>query len=325
MMSREGAGAVAASPATPPETRGRQRYAVSAALLTALAVPLLAHANEFVVGRETPLRIAVDPVGRDPCNIEVLLPDGSRIERELMPPDFETVVGYTPRNEGPQTVYWEGRFRFKGSLSVSGCEGRHSRRIEVQPSAEQIRQRWDGFFAGMPTRQRECIEYGTGRVIVAGVTPPSSRLENPYDPAVQRITNSCQRFANMQLRAEVLCPVGKGGQMTRCADHYALGNKVLDADAALRAAAGGATLTLVLREPDNVRSQRLDAERVAREKAAADEAARVAAEEKARAKAEDDARKKVEADAQAAADAEKAKLAEIQRRRNLRCFAGRCI
>jgi hypothetical protein len=53
--------------------------------------------NSFV-GRETPLRISVTPAGDEPCNVEILLPEGSRLERGAPPPPrFEAMVGYTPR------------------------------------------------------------------------------------------------------------------------------------------------------------------------------------------------------------------------------------
>lgn len=176
--------------------RGAAGLLGTLALLLSTVVP----AADFVVGRETPLRINVTPSGDQPCNIEIQLPDGSRIERELAPPYFETVVGYTPRSDGPQTIVWEGRFRFYGSLSVSGCSGRYFRDIKVQPDASLVRERWDNYLAGMPVRQRECVEYGTGRVPVAGAPAPRRRASSPDEAVVKTIVAACERFVSMPRR-----------------------------------------------------------------------------------------------------------------------------
>ena len=276
------------------------------------------------------MRIAVAQSGEQPCNVEVLLPDGSRIERELQPPHFSTVVGYTPRRDGLQTIHWEGRFRFYGSLSVSGCSGRYFHDINVQPNGAQVRERWDNYLAGMPSRQRECVEYGTGRMLAAGGPAPRVRPASPDESATRNVAAACERFVSLPRRLDVPCPVSKGDpRQTRCTDQYVVGSgrkaRVLDDDAAMLAAATGSKVALLLREPEAVKLARLEAEKTAREKAAADEAARLAAEEKARLKAEEDAIKQAEAEAKAKADAEKAKLAELERRRNLRCLAGRCF
>ena len=283
-----------------------------------------------MVGRESPLRIRVAHAGNEPCNIEILLPDGSRIERELMPPRFETVVDYTPRSDGPQTLHWEGRFRFKGSLSVSGCEGRYSRDIEVKPDPQLARQRWDRFLAGLSPRERECIEFGTGLVPAFGGPPPGRQAAHPDDPIARSVTTACERFTRLPVREDVPCPVSAtDGRQTRCADHFMLGSgrkaRVLSPDEAMRAVAMGAKVSVVLREPEPVRMARLEAEKTAREKAAADEVARRKAEEDAQRRAEEDAVKKAEAEAEAARNAETARKAEIARLQRLRCIAGRCI
>lgn len=293
-------------------------------------LPGFAPAAEFVVGRETPLRISVAHEGDQPCNIEIQLPDGSRIERELAPPRFETVVGYTPRTDGAQTITWEGRFRFYGSLSVSGCGGRYFHDIKVQPSPALVRERWENYFAGMPMRQRECVEYGTGRVMVAGAPASRRRASSPDEPVVKTVLASCERFVSMPRRLDVPCPVSRGdARETRCEDQYVVGSgrkaRVLDPDAALLAAANGTKVSLALREPEAVRLARLDAEKAAREKAVTDEAARLAAEEKARVQAEEDALKKAEAEAEAARKAEATRKAEIARIQRLRCIGGRCF
>jgi len=293
-------------------------------------IALVARAEEFMVGRETPVRISVAPSGDAPCNVEILLPEGSRLERELRPPRFEAMVGYTPRQDGPQTIVWEGRFRFNGSLSVSGCSGRYFHDILVRPSPELVRERWSSFLASMVPQQRECVEFGTGLVPAPGLPTPRVRASNPNEPAVRTVASACERFVNLPVRNDVPCPVSKtDDRQTRCTDQYVVGSgrkaRVLDRETAMRAAANGAQLTLVLRETDAARAERLEAERLAREKAAADEEARLKAEEDARVKAEEDARKKAEAEAKAKQDAEKARLAELERIRRLRCIAGRCF
>lgn len=299
----------------------------AAALIASL--PALA-APEFVVGRETPVRISVAPAGNEPCNVEITLPEGSRIERELMPPLFETMLGYTPRSDGLQTIFWEGRFRFKGSLSVSGCSGRYFRDITVRPNTAQVRERWDAFLADMTPRQRECVEYGTGRISAPGGPSARARPQSPEDASARKVAAACERFVNLPLRTDVPCPVSRtDGRQTRCEDQYVIGSgrkaRVLEAEAAMRAAANGANVDLVLREAESVRVVRLEAEKTAREKAAAEQAARERAEEAARLKAEADAQRKAEAEAQAIADAEKARLAELARVKRLRCLAGRCF
>lgn len=300
------------------------------AMLLGLWLGSAVAADSFVVGRETPLRISVNPTGDQPCNIEIALPDGSRLERELGPPHFQTVVGYTPRSDGPQTIVWEGRFRFYGSLSVSGCSGRYFRDITVQANGAQLRERWDTYLAAMPVRQRECVEYGTGQVLVAGGTALRRRAQSPEEPQVRSVVAACERFANLPRRVDVPCPISKGDpRQTRCNDVYMSGSgrtaRQLDEDAALVAAASGQRVALALREPEDVRTARLDAEKAAREKAAADEAARAAAEEQARQAAEEEARKKAEAEAAAARQAEATRKAEIARLQRLRCLAGRCF
>ncbi len=293
-------------------------------------LPSLAPAADFVVGRQTPVRISVAADGNQACNVEIQLPDGSRIERELSPPHFETTVGYTPRTDGPQTIVWEGRFRFYGSLSVSGCSGRYFHDIKVQPNNALVRERWDNYLAGMPQRQRECVEYGTGRVLAAGAPAPRARASSPDDTIVKTVVASCERFVSLPRRVDVPCPVSRGdARETRCEDQYVLGSgrkaRVLDPDAALVAAANGAKLMLALREPETVRTARLEAEKAAQEKAVADEAARLAAEEQARVQAEEDARKKADAEADAARKAQDARKAEIARIQRMRCIGGRCF
>lgn len=307
---------------------GSQAGALLGILL--MLAPALARADDFIVGRETPVLISVAPSGDEPCNVEILLPEGSRLERELRPPRFEAMVGFTPRYDGPQTIVWEGRFRFNGSLSVSGCSGRYFRDILVRPSAELVRERWSSFLASMVPQQRECVEFGTGLVPAPGTPTPRVRANSPNEPAVRTVANACERFANLPVRNDVACSVSKtDDRQTRCADQYVIGNgrkaRVLDREAAMRAAANGAQLRLALRETETARVARLEAEKAAREKAVADEASRVKAEEEARLKAEEDARKKAEADAKAAQEAEKARLAELARIKRLRCIAGRCF
>lgn len=324
-MAATDAASATTRPHLDPVRRVRSLWAALALLL-----PTLTLAADFVVGRETPLRIQVTPSGDQPCNIEIQLPDGSRIERELAPPHFETVVGYTPRTDGAQTIRWEGRFRFYGSLSVSGCSGRYFRDIKVQADASLMRERWDTYLAGMPPRQRECVEYGTGRMMIAGAPAPRRRASSPEDAAVKTVYAACERFANLPRRVDVPCPVSRGDvRETRCEDQYVIGSgrkaRVLDPDAALVAAANGSPVTLALREPEAVRAARLEAERVAREQAAADEAARLAAEEKARVQAEEDARKRAEAEAEEARRAEDARKAALARLQRLRCIGGRCF
>ena len=193
-----------------------------------------------------------------------------------------------------------------------------------------MRERWDNYLAGMPPRQRECIEYGTGRMMLAGAPAPRGRAQSPDEPLVRTVSASCERFASLPRRVDVPCPVSKGDpRQTRCDDFYVSGSgrkaRVLDPDAALLAAANGTKLGLALREPEPVRVARLEAEKAEREKAAAAEAARIAAEEKARAAAEEDARKKAEAEAEAARKAEEARKAELARLQRLRCLGGRCF
>ena len=218
--------------------RNALRVALTGLAALALLLPTLAPAADFVVGRETPVRISVTPSGNQPCNIEIQLPDGSRIERELAPPHFETMVGYTPRTDGAQTITWEGRFRFYGSLSVSGCSGHYFQDIKVQPDAALVRARWDNYLAGMPVRQRECVEYGTGRVLVAGAPAPRQRAGSPDEAFVKTVVSSCERFVSMPRRIDVPCPVSRGdARETRCEDSYVVGSgrkaRVLDPDAAL--------------------------------------------------------------------------------------------
>ncbi|MBU3694458.1 MAG: hypothetical protein FGM40_06465 [Rhodocyclaceae bacterium] len=310
--------------------RRRPDWRAAALVVGLLLTPLAAPAQDFVVGRESSLRISVAPSSSEPCNVEILLPEGTRLERELLPPHFETTIGYTPRSDGPQTIVWEGRFRFKGSLSVSGCNGRYFRDVVVRPGSELTRERWDNFLAGMTPRQRECVEFGTGRAALAGTPAPRLRAASPDDPSVRTVAAACERFVNLPLRTDVPCAVSRSDKrQTRCEDQYLVGSgrkaRVLDAEAAMRAVANGAQIRVALREPEAVRASRLEAEKALREKAAAEEAARRKAEEAALAEAADAERRKAEAEAKAIEDAEKAKLAEIARVKRLRCFAGRCF
>ena len=298
--------------------------------LSGLAPAVSSAAGPLMVGRETALNISVPPEGLQNCNIEILLPTGERIERELAPPDFETVVPFTPRSEGPQTVYWEGKFRFKGSLSVSGCNGRYSRRLEVKPAPEQIGKVWETFYAPLSPKHRECIETGLARRNLRGAAADPTTLPTPDSPQAKPVLAACERFVALKPRVDVECPVSaRDPRKTRCNDVYVLvvgrSTRVIDESTAVEAVLSGKTVKLEARESDTVRSERLQAEQDARDKLAAEEAAKAAAEEKELVRKAEEATRKAEAEAAALKKAEDERLAEIARKKRLRCLNGRCF
>lgn len=65
------------------------------------------------------------------CNLEITLPDGQKIEREVTAPNYETQVDFIPKVAGKNIIAWEGKLKFRGLNTTLGCSLGGNTAIEV--------------------------------------------------------------------------------------------------------------------------------------------------------------------------------------------------
>ncbi|WP_158558880.1 tetratricopeptide repeat protein [Rhodoferax lacus] len=103
-------------------------------IIQATAISLLyctaSFSMDVQVGEPASVVVKVDaPKNIQKCNADITLPDGEVIEKDFSSPAFQESVSFTPKREGVQEIKWEGKFKFRGLASVTGCSG--SGTIEV--------------------------------------------------------------------------------------------------------------------------------------------------------------------------------------------------
>lgn len=90
-----------------------------------------------IIGKTTQIQLKLNNQKADKCNIDVLLPGGSSLQRDLTKPDYETTIEITPTTEGIANIKWEGKTKVRGFSSVTGCEGQGQITVKVIPFVTQ--------------------------------------------------------------------------------------------------------------------------------------------------------------------------------------------
>lgn len=80
-------------------------------------------AEPIPVGVKTPITLKIDTKYMTKCNVEISIPGVGNTERVITAPNYDTVVGVTPQQEGPLTIQWKGKTKFHGFNTVNGCPG----------------------------------------------------------------------------------------------------------------------------------------------------------------------------------------------------------
>ncbi len=89
------------------------------------------------IGKATQIQLKLSNQKADKCNIDVLLPGGGSLQRDLSKPDYETTIEFTPTTEGIANIKWEGKTKIRGFSSVTGCEGQGQITVKVIPFVTQ--------------------------------------------------------------------------------------------------------------------------------------------------------------------------------------------
>lgn len=71
------------------------------------------------------------PENMNSCNIEITLPNGEKVQKELGSPKFEDKLEFVPKLVGQNLLHWEGKIKFRGLKTALGCPGSGKLVVEV--------------------------------------------------------------------------------------------------------------------------------------------------------------------------------------------------
>lgn len=109
----------------------------SATFCVSIFIVLLGFQTAFAqnigyLGRTHSLTIkGIQPFSANSCNLEITLPDGEKVEKEVNAPDFETKVDFVPKSVGRNLIEWEGKLKLRGFTPILGCTGGGKIFVEV--------------------------------------------------------------------------------------------------------------------------------------------------------------------------------------------------
>jgi hypothetical protein len=151
--------------------------------------------NQAVLGETTALEFSIPTTSKDRCNVELRIPDGPSIEREIRPPEVKVQFEIAAKSLRDVPVAWQGKTKFRGLNTVSGCEGSGVLTVKVRENSEQIKDRWAQLFKRINAEQSRCVVEGAkAESLLIESTDPAADLVGPNDPRAKTIFDKCDSF-----------------------------------------------------------------------------------------------------------------------------------
>ena len=156
------------------------------------------------------------------CNIEISVPGQNKFEREMSAPEFETLIEFTPPNEGVFSIEWKGKLKRRGLNSVLGCDAAGKVIVAAKPGASEIAAKWNDYFAKVKPEASECVKIGLDiNQITYESTDPSAKLVAPTDPIVKPVFEKCDSFLRAKQPQQNFACTISGSIKTFCDNQYA--------------------------------------------------------------------------------------------------------
>ena len=92
-------------------------------LLTALLASTAAAqsvSSQAVLGEATLVELEIPTTSKDRCNIEIQIPDSTKIETEIQPPETKVRLELSAKSLRDLQVAWQGKVKFRGLKTVAG-------------------------------------------------------------------------------------------------------------------------------------------------------------------------------------------------------------
>jgi hypothetical protein len=173
-----------------------------------------------VVGQVNQLQVKLENQKADQCNIEVLLPNGAKMEVVTSKPDYVANIEFNPSSEGQNTIAWQGKLRMRGLKSVLPCEGSGRVNVMVGPSNDSKAQRWREISTKISEKQKICINAGLKLLGENfNLNSISGEIKNDVnDPASREVRSRCEKYADNILQKNAVCRINE--KQTTCDEFY---------------------------------------------------------------------------------------------------------
>jgi hypothetical protein len=224
------------------------------------------------------------------CNLEVAIPGQNKFEREVSAPDFQTILDFTAPNEGIFVIEWKGRLKKRGLNSVLGCDGSGKIVVTAKPGSDQIAAKWNDYFSKIKPEGAECVKTGMElSQLYFESSDPNARLTLPTDQVMRPIYDKCDAFMRAKQPQQNFACTLSGGIRSYCDNVYAERRsdgqltRISRIDA-IKLHFAGRDWSLGNVETSDAKSNRLRLEEDAKNRQAAEVAAKVKQEEEQKAK-----------------------------------------
>jgi hypothetical protein len=239
------------------------------------------------------------------CNVEISVEGGATTQQRVSAPDFLAWLVLMPTQAGPVRVSWRGVFyRNEKDEFFNPCPTMGQTRLMAASGNADVQADWQGYWARSSPAMTQCMQTAlTLQGLSISWYDRRDATGSVIDKVLARVEGQCERFVQIKTpwgaesMANHACQIG--GLKTRCEGHYQLGPKGarLGYEQALAQHMAGQSLSAMHDETRAARQARARAAQLAKDKADAEEAARVEAfklalaEQKKREEAEKEARR----------------------------------
>ena len=229
------------------------------------------------------------------CNLEISIPGQNKFEREVSAPDFQTLLDFTPPNEGVFVIEWKGRLKRRGLNSVLGCDASGKVVVSAKPGTDQIAAKWNDYFSKIKPEGAECVKTGMDlSQLYFESSDPNAKLTLPTDQVLRPIYDKCDAFMRAKQPQQNFACTLSGGIRSFCDSVYA--ERKSDGQLtrisrieAIKLQLAGREWALGNVETADAKTNRVRLEEEARNRQAADSAAKQKQEEEQKAKQATDA------------------------------------
>ena len=224
------------------------------------------------------------------CNIEIAVPGQNKFEREVSAPDFQTLIDFTPPDEGVFVIEWKGRLKKRGLNSVLGCDGSGKITVTAKAGAEQVSAKWNEYFSRIKPEGAECVKTGMElSQLYFESSDPNAKLTLPTDQVMRPIYDKCDAFLRAKQPQQNFACTLNGGIKFFCDNVYAERRSDgqltrISRVEAIKLHFAGREWTLGNVETTDAKTSRLRQEEEAKNRQAAENAARQKLEEEQKAK-----------------------------------------
>jgi hypothetical protein len=229
------------------------------------------------------------------CNLEISIPGQNKFEREVSAPDFQTLLDFTPPNEGVFVIEWKGRLKRRGLNSVLGCDASGKVVVSAKPGTDQIAAKWNDYFSKIKPEGAECVKTGMElSQLYFESSDPNAKLTLPTDQVLRPIYDKCDAFMRAKQPQQNFACTLSGGIRSFCDSVYAERRSDgqltrISRIEAIKLQLAGREWALGNVETADAKTNRVRLEEEARNRQAADSAAKQKQEEEQKAKQAADA------------------------------------